>query len=382
MKRKASTLIIFSFFCVELILTSFIHIGYALGEAWVSPDDNYNPGGWTNPQNAYDENTTTYALYETYIVGWFPYIYLNWTSSVPRTNKLRYWIDTNVVISWSSQIDLYNGTWTPISMYDIAGQWVNVSFSEITNVVACRCRFYNINPSSYTWAKIYEVDLLNIAVNQAPTTGEFQAPATAYANQYFFLNHTIQDVDGNTTFINSTLTVVNGTSTFKWVNSTNTFSEDSDSSNYWTLDAGNSLRVYVNATSFRLCYKLKAYWNFTEGAISVNATVFDDGGLNGTAVSNGLFTFEDDLIVQSALLNNYANPASSITMDALLHYQGTATVPEDAAGIIGYVELGGVVKGFDTSINATGYFTVTFNSEGTLSKTRLSGTGLTRSRSR
>ena len=60
-----------------------------------------------------------------------------------------------------------------------------------------------------------------------PTIGTFQAPSTVYANKYFFLNATISDVDGVADFENATIEISNNV-VLKWLNSTNTFSEQSD----------------------------------------------------------------------------------------------------------------------------------------------------------
>jgi hypothetical protein len=283
---------------------------------------------------------------------------------------------TSANVWWNSTTWTVNATYTSTDMGSVIQQIVNRAGWSSGNNVTVFWEESNTNTAfGDNYQAVYTYDYgsnrpqleINWIGKSAPATGEFQAPVTIYANQYSFINYTVFDAEGNTTFQNSTLTIVNGTSIFLWVYNTNTFSEYSDPSNYWTLDTGASLRINVNSTASRLCFKLKAYWNYSEGLIDVNATVFDGDGFNGTAEQTDLFTFEDDLIIDSAAIaSSYANPSSSISCDALVYYEGTSTVPEDATGIVGYVELSGVSKGFDATINSSGYFTVTWNSEAIL----------------
>ena len=97
--------------------------------------------------------------------------------------------------------------------------------------------------------------------NTAPTIDTFQAPSTAYANKYFFLNATIDDADGVADFDYATIEI-NGSVILKWVNSTNTFSEQSDANGYCTLDASNSQRTTVNSTAYKLSWKIKLTWTY------------------------------------------------------------------------------------------------------------------------
>jgi len=205
--------------------------------------------------------------------------------------------------------------------------------------------------------------------NVAPTIGTFQAPNTVYANKYFFLNATINDADGVADFVNATIEISNSV-VLKWTASTNVFSEYSDANGYCTLDAANSLRTTVNSTAYRLSWKIKLTWTFPEGSVSVistNTKVYDSQGASGSGSQAGLFTFEDDLIVNSASVNDArVNPSQSLTFTGQLYYQGTSMAPEDASGITAKVGLSGTVKGSTATINSTGYFQITFNAETTV----------------
>jgi len=199
------------------------------------------------------------------------------------------------------------------------------------------------------------------------TIGEFQAPSIAYANKYFYLNATIKNAGGVADFVNATVEL-NGTIILKWVNSTNTFSEYSDPNNYCTLDASGSIKTQLNDTAYKLSWKIKLYWNYTEGSIfiiSSNTKVFDSSGASGSGSTTSLFTFEDDLIIHTdaTVDDDRVNPSQSITFTASIYYEGTSTVPEDVTGITAYVELNGVQKGSDTDVTGGLSITVTAESD-------------------
>jgi hypothetical protein len=196
-----------------------------------------------------------------------------------------------------------------------------------------------------------------------PTIGQFQAPATAYANKYFFLNATVQDLDGQTDLKNATIQI-NGTIQLQWINSTNLFSKASDASNYCTLDAANCVSTTLNSTSYRLAWKIRLYWNYTEGAITVNGTAYDSAGVKGTGSQTGLFSFEHNLIVASASVNvTRINPSSIAKFSGQVYYQGTSTPPENLTGVTAYVSLNSSVVGSNSSLDSNGQFQATVTSE-------------------
>lgn len=211
-----------------------------------------------------------------------------------------------------------------------------------------------------------KIGYLNVPINTLPTIGEFASPSTVYANQYFFLNATIRDDDGVAQFVNATIEI-NNTIILKWDSATDTFSEYSDGDNYCTLDVGHSVRTSVNSTAYKLSWKIKLYWNYTEGSIfviSTNTKVYDNQGGSGSGATTSLFTFEEDLIVNTATVDDSrVNPSQSLTFTGQLYYQGTSTPPEDTDGITAKIELSTVLKGSTTTINSTGHFIISFNAE-------------------
>jgi len=188
--------------------------------------------------------------------------------------------------------------------------------------------------------------------NNPPAIGETSAPSTVYANKYELLNVTINDVDGVANFENCTAQL-NSSIQLQWIRTTDTFSEAADASNYATLDASNCVKTTVNSTALTLSWKVKFGWNFTEGAIFVNGTVYD-GDTSATASSTQLFTFEDDLIISSVThLPGQPAAGQQIFLTGQIYYEGTVTAPEDATGITVYA----VRNNTATQVGSTSTFT-------------------------
>ena len=226
---------------------------------------------------------------------------------------------------------------------------------------------YTSPPTDLTpsFASTASTDNASVAGTYAPTIGQFQAPSTVYANKYFYLNATINDADGVTDFVNATINI-NGTIVLKWDNATGKFSEQSDSNNYCTLDASGSVKTSINSTAYKLSWKIKLYWNYTEGSIfvlSTNTKVYDSAGNSGSGAETSLFTFEDDLIIHTdaTVDDSHVNPSDTVTFTASIYYEGTTSAPEDVTGITAYVELNGVQKGSDTDV--TGGLSISVTAE-------------------
>jgi len=166
--------------------------------------------------------------------------------------------------------------------------------------------------------------------------------------------------------LNATVELSNGI-ILKWDNAKDTFSEYQDTNGYCTLDASNSLKTSVNSTAYKLSFKIKLSWNYTEGSINVvstNTKCFDSKDTSGSGSQTGLFTFEDDLIISSDTMvdDSRINPSDTITFNGTLYYEGTSIVPEDTSGVTVYVELNETQKGSDSS-PSSGVFNISFAGE-------------------
>ncbi|RLI78146.1 hypothetical protein DRP04_10465 [Archaeoglobales archaeon] len=202
-------------------------------------------------------------------------------------------------------------------------------------------------------------------LGNSPSIGEFQAPSKVYANKYFYLNATINHPDGKDNLLSAYVQLSNNV-ILKWENATNTFSIYSDPSNYATLDASNSLRTSLNSTAYKLSWRIKLAWNYTEGSINIDSEktkVWSGKVLSGCNGQSSLFVFEDDLIIGSvSVSDSRVNPNDPITFNGTLYYEGTSIIPEDASGITVYVELNGNKKGSDSN-PSSGIFNISVTGE-------------------
>jgi hypothetical protein len=202
-------------------------------------------------------------------------------------------------------------------------------------------------------------------LNNVPTISAFEAPNTVYANKCFLLNATINDLDGIMDLSSATIELQG--IILKWEAESNTFSKLSDPNNYCILDSAGSFKTQLNATAYKLSWKIKLRWAYPEGSVSIlpaNTKVFDIHGASSGGNYVELFTFEDDLIVYSASADDYRiNPAQTIKITGNLYYDGTTIPPEDVSGITAKVNLGSTLIGSTTLIGTDGTFTISFAGE-------------------
>ena len=285
------------------------------------------------------------ALADTY----YTFYLTRWGSS-----HLKAWINgdyagqiTSHINDGSTYIGLFIEEWrshsTIIGVYD----WIAVA------------KYVYPEPSHGTWGSE------ETQTNNTPIIGEFQAPAIVYANKYFLLNATIIDPDGLTELERATVELEG--IILKWEAISNMFSKLSDPNNYCILDPAGSFKTQLNATAYKLSWKIKLNWAYPEGSVSIlptNTKVFDIHGASSSGNHVDLFTFEDDLIVYSASTDDYRiNPAQTITITGTLYYEGTTIPPEDLTGITAKVNLGNTLVGSTAVIGTDGTFTISFAGE-------------------
>lgn len=206
---------------------------------------------------------------------------------------------------------------------------------------------------------------LTVQTNNAPTIGEFGAPSTVYAYQTFYINVTVNDINGKTDIYNVTIGFMNGN--YSWNEDTNTWSTVTANSRINFL-TGSCLNSSSNSTMWKLSFVFQIYWNGTDGLIDVWGKVFDGLGASATMTSSGLFTFESDLIIYSASSNDTrCNPSQGLNLTGWVFYEGTTLPPYTSSGLTVYVELSGVTKGSDTTLTGNGNFSVVFNAESSVS---------------
>jgi hypothetical protein len=192
--------------------------------------------------------------------------------------------------------------------------------------------------------------------------GEFQSPSTVYANQWLWVNATVQHTTDINRLVNATLELSNNV-ILKWDNATNTFSIYYDPSNYAIINTTASTRTTINATSYRLSWRIQFNWTYPEGTKNiVLARVEESEGMTATNAKTNIFTFEDDLIVATATVDDsHVNPNQTIIFNATIYYEGTTTPPENTSGIIAKLKLGTNIVNSTTTIGADGKFTLSTN---------------------
>jgi hypothetical protein len=215
------------------------------------------------------------------------------------------------------------------------------------------------------------VSVGDVPTNMAPTIGEFQASAVAYANKYFLFNATVNDGDGVSDLLNATVQLSNSI-VLKWMNITDAFSIDYDPNGYCTLDASGCSKTVLNDTALKLTWKIKLGWAYPEGFVSVIATntkVFDNSGASGSGSYANLFVFEDDLIVYSASCSetdNRTGCGQPLTFNGTIYYEGTTTPPESFSGVTAHVGIGESARGSTTIFSTDGSFSITVQAESTV----------------
>jgi len=157
-----------------------------------------------------------------------------------------------------------------------------------------------------------------LSSNNAPTIGEFQAPSTVYANQWFYLNASVNDADGISEIVNATIELSNSV-ILKWDNASATFSEYSDTNNYCTLNASACIETEKNGTAFKLSWRIKLN-NYPSGTINIlssNTKVWDSS-TSGSNNKTGLFTFSYITLNLQARDSSGTNLPHSVTFSGTL----------------------------------------------------------------
>jgi hypothetical protein len=153
---------------------------YMINLTWPSPLApekysyfNNNGGVWTNPANAYDNNTGTAAtLYNWTTSGYAPYLTLNLTY-VTRGSRIQYWVDRSNTAVANMTIDIANQTGSWLNVYNATftcAAYANASI-QFSQYTAVRFSFYKPGTANRT-VYVYETQCINDAslAGAAPAT--------------------------------------------------------------------------------------------------------------------------------------------------------------------------------------------------------------------
>lgn len=199
--------------------------------------------------------------------------------------------------------------------------------------------------------------------NNLPTIGEFSISAsTIYANEWFTVNHTINDEDGISEIKNCTV-ALNGTVILAWDNATGSFTINSDPSGYLTLNISACIEEEKNSTAFTLSWSILLSWSYPQGSIdilSANTKAYDTEDQYSSGSHSDLFTFEPDIrIMSGSPSKSTVEPGETLTCTGSIYYQGKDQAPSNTTGLTAKLETNSSLAG-STSSFSSGQFTISF----------------------
>jgi hypothetical protein len=145
----------------------------------------------------------------------------------------------------------------------------------------------------------------------------------------------------------------------RWTESTGVFSEQSDPSNYVTLNTGTSSH-YTSGTQKVLKFYLTINWNWGDSTetITVRAYVIDDASASDQDDYTNIFGVEAHLASSSLAVDDYrCNPSQTLTFTGYWYYEGTSIAPPDGNYAV-VIKLSGVQKGSTDTTLVSGAFSI------------------------
>jgi len=142
-----------------------------------------------------------------------------------------------------------------------------------------------------------------------------------------------------------------------------TFSEQSDPSNYVTLNTGGSSHsTSGNQKTFNFLVTINWAWGDSAETVTVRCYVIDSQSASDQDDYTNIFGVEAHLAFSSLTVNDYkVNPSQSLTFTWTKYYNGTSITPPDG-NYNDAVKLSGVTKGTDSS-TVSGQCSVSFSAE-------------------
>jgi len=180
------------------------------GFTWVDPTGHNTD--WTNPANAYDTLTATYAEKANGGAGWTTYIELTHTAIL--CNNIRYWYTDGGGTSNNFEVDIfYDGGWHNIyTGAATLGAWTTVSISPIQEITSVRFRASAVAGLT---AYLHEVDFGEVVWVEVTAAGVLSGNHVVLVSAN--TTHLAIAIDGVTQ--NSTLLggVTTNNSTYNWI---------------------------------------------------------------------------------------------------------------------------------------------------------------------
>ena len=138
-----------------------------------------------------------------------------------------------------------------------------------------------------------------------------------------------------------------------------TFSEQSDSSNYVTLNT-SACTSSTSDTQKTFNFEIKINWNWGDSAetIGIQAYVIDSFNISDTDNYANIFGVESHISSSNLTVNDYRiNPSQALTMSGYWYYNGTSIIPPDGNYNV-KVKLSGTQKGSTDTTLVSGFFSI------------------------
>jgi len=128
---------------------------------WVTPT---SASGWTNPDNARDENTSTYAgVGGIPSGGWSGWITLPISPAI-SCSKIRFWATVSSPTGWQIEV-YYDGGWHSIGGgTHTNNDWKEVSLGVTKAVSSCQIKVQATGPH-LSYARLHEFDYWQVITN-------------------------------------------------------------------------------------------------------------------------------------------------------------------------------------------------------------------------
>jgi len=138
-----------------------------------------------------------------------------------------------------------------------------------------------------------------------------------------------------------------------------TFSEQSDPSNYVTLNTGGSSHS-TSGTQKTFNFLVKINWNWDDASetLGVRAYVVDAAPTSDQDDYTNIFGVENDLSASSLVVNDYrCNPSQTLTFTGYWYYEGTSIAPPDGNYAV-VIKLSSTQKGSTDTTLVSGAFSI------------------------
>lgn len=245
------------------------------------------------------------------------------TGDRPRTSASVNWDDNELPeLSWQNKTGLQGivGEVVARDGWSSGNALVLLFIADVTGFQGA-CRFYSYETDSSKAAKLYVT-----YTSPTPTNDACDSDSVFVLNVYRWVNMTVSDADG-VADLKTVDTQVNTTGdaetfTLRWTQSSDSFSEVSDTSNICTLDASGSVRTNIDSDTDKIAFRFK-FTSGTAGSCDVRANSTDDSDFFDTDTYENEFTLSTNLNLQARDYEGNILTEATIYMDNGTEYSQT-----------------------------------------------------------